>query len=152
MPQPVYTLCCQAGSEDKYTGLISHFNVIERIIVSKIEVSKIDAETVAPVNTTVHQIRLVSVWMRTAQDSDDDDFEYMIEIVMPPSGRRSKVQEGRFKFTKPLHRFTFNFIGSPPLEGSGIMWMECKVRKLGEELWLTQAYPIFFESNLGSSS
>jgi hypothetical protein len=34
MPKPVYIICSQAGIEDKRTGLVSIFNVIEKIQIT----------------------------------------------------------------------------------------------------------------------
>lgn len=31
MPQPVYIICSESGSVDKFTNRISHFNVLEEL-------------------------------------------------------------------------------------------------------------------------
>jgi hypothetical protein len=38
MPRAVYIICSESGAEDERTRLVSHFNVIERVELTKLKV------------------------------------------------------------------------------------------------------------------
>ena len=90
-------------------------------------------------------IRIVAVWMRSDKDSPDQEFEYKLIIFLPPNNKEIEVGAGRFKFSKPLHRFTINILGPLPFEGPGMMNVQSKIRKEGDQDWLKQEYPIVLE-------
>src|SRR6266705_2961984 len=100
MPRPIYILCCQSGAEDKYSGLLSHYNVFEKFLISKIDKTK-DSQTRQPApGPFMDQMRVVCVWMKTEEDSAKDEFECTIEAVIPPTQKRVGLYEGKFQFTK----------------------------------------------------
>ena len=154
MPLPIYIICSESGTEDRYTGLMSHFNVLEKFLLSKIDPSKVSQLPQPAPAIPLGRIRVVSVWMKMDEESEDDEFEYSLDVVLPPDGKRTCASTGKFKFTKPLYRIQINLIGQPPIEGSGVLWIECNVRQLASDSWMAQRYPIIIElqSNESNSS
>jgi hypothetical protein len=141
MPRPVYILCSESGTEDKQTGLLSFFHVIEKIQI----ISVPEADEQGRVFLTSQRIRVVAVWMRGEEDSPTQEFEYQTVLVLPPYHKEIPSGYGRFVFSKPLHRFTVSDLGPLLFEGPGIMRAESRLRKLGEQTWLKQDYPIIVE-------
>jgi hypothetical protein len=117
MARPVYIICSLSGSEDKRTGLLSHFNVIEKLQIIAIPI-KPDDKVQAPSIT----FRMVAVWMRGDEDTNQE-FEYEVVALMPPENKEVHGTKGKFVFEKPLQRLTVEFIGSPPFAGAGIMYI-----------------------------
>jgi hypothetical protein len=137
MPRPLYIVCSESGSEDKETGVLSLYNVIDKLQINKgPPSSKIT-------NAPLTQIRITSVWM---QEDGDDEREFEFEVVFrPPHEQTSKVAHGTFSFTMPLFRMTVKIFGLPYIKGDGIFWIESRVRKVGTLGWKLQEYPIFIE-------
>ncbi|OGQ82489.1 MAG: hypothetical protein A3F90_08870 [Deltaproteobacteria bacterium RIFCSPLOWO2_12_FULL_60_19] len=140
MPKPVYIICSQGGSEDKNTGLVSLFNVVEKIQI--IESPPPASGQQPPPKTPT--FRTLAVWMRADSDKPEDEFEFEVALSVPPTDREIVGGTGRFSFTKPLHRFFLDFFGLP-IEGPGTLLVESRIRKVGDKEWLRQSYPIFLE-------
>ena len=86
MPKPVYILCSESGSEDRATGLISHFKVIDQIGL-KPSPSSPDSEKTTVIVTSI-PLQMVAIWQ--ADPHHDPDQEYDVEnlLYMPPDGER----------------------------------------------------------------
>jgi len=138
MPKPVYIICSLSGTQDTRTGLLSHFHVIEKLQITKLKADQL--KRVPPL-----AFRMVAVWMQTEEDKPEEDFEYEVAAIMPPAGKKIPGLHGTFRFSKPLHRITIDFLGQLPFEGPGVMDVECSIRKTGADHWLKQVYPIFVE-------
>ena len=82
------------------------------------------------------------------KDKGDDDNEFEFAIVLrPPHGEELSMGSGKFSFTLPLFRVAAKLFGGLPLQsGDGILWVECRVRKVGAKGWqYRQEYPIYVE-------
>ena len=143
MPKPVYILCAESGSVDAKTNRMSHFNIIEKIAVTKARVPR--QTKPMPGAPPLNSMQVVSVWMRTAQDTENQEFEYELDISLPHSQKKHTPGKGRFKFTKPLQRITVGIVGLLPFSRSGLMKIQCRIRKVGDRKWLRQEYPIIIE-------
>ncbi len=143
MPKAVYILCAQSGSIDQRTSRISYFDVIEKIQVTKIKIAPQGKRI--PAAAPLTSMRAVAVWMRTAGDTQDQEFEYELVISLPHRQKKLTPGKGRFIFIKPLQRITVDIVGMFPLMRSGIMKIQCRVRKVGDRKWLRQEYPIIIE-------
>jgi hypothetical protein len=137
MPLPVYILCSESGSEDKETGLLSLFNVIDKLRVNTGAMPM--PLTAAPIT----QLRITAVWMRE-QGDDGNEFEFEV-IFRPPKGDEIKAMRGTFSFAMPLYRIIARVIGMFPIQGEGVLWIENRVRKVGAGGWRKQESPIFIE-------
>jgi hypothetical protein len=82
--------------------------------------------------------------MTTEEDKPDETFDYEMVFVIPPANKELVAVKGQFLFTKPLHRFFIDCVGLP-IEGTGILRIESRIRKVSSEEWLRQSYPIFLE-------
>jgi hypothetical protein len=89
-------------------------------------------------------MRIISVWMKSDDDSDDAEFEFSWELTLTDEEAKT-INSGKFKFTKPLHHLLLNFIEKPNVTRSGVIWFETKVRRIGTDSWLSQRYPIIGE-------
>lgn len=146
MPHPVYIICCESGAEDRFTGVLSHFNVFEKFLVWKSNEGKAPELPERGMSTTLQRMRVISVWMKSDDDPDDAEFEYSVEVTLPnDEANTTVVNSGKFSFTKPLHRMVINFIGKPNVTRPGVLWLESKVRRIGTDSWISQRYPIIVE-------
>jgi hypothetical protein len=145
MVRPVFIVCSRDGAEDKGTGLISIFQVIEKFLIVKLDSAKLAGGLlVAPAQS----LRMVATWMLEPEKGEQygDWFEYEVRLVMPPRGTVIRLGGDTFAFSdnQPLHRFTLQLETALPFEGPGIMWVESCVRKPGAD-WAIQSYPIILE-------
>ena len=141
MPKPVYIICSESGTQDKNTGLVSLFNIVEKFQIS--EISPEQKQKGLGGNAPV--VRMIAVWMRSQED-ENQGFEYEVVLFVPPNDREvGGGPGGRFQFTHPLHRLTMTLVLPSGFEGAGVMRVENRVRKVGDQHWLRQEYPIFIE-------
>jgi len=143
MPKPVYILCAQSGSIDSRTNRISYFNIIEKIEATRAKVTQRRKPT--PGAAPLLSMRVVAVWMRSGQDTENQEFEYELVISLPHRQKKLSPGKGRFKFTKPLQRITVDIGGMLPIIRSGLIKIQCRIRKVGDRKWLSQEYPIIVE-------
>jgi hypothetical protein len=141
MPKPVYILCCESSSEDKQTGLLSHFNVFEKFVLQKISREQLPAN---PPFLMQLQARIFAIWLGERED-EGQEYEFETRIKLPPSGKILDIHAGKFKFARGLQRLFANIMGPLPVEGAGIMWIQNRIRRVGADEWLTQEFPIVFE-------
>jgi hypothetical protein len=145
MPEPIYILCCQSGADDARTAIASHFNVIDRVELTPMDVDDLDKGV--PATVVLTPLRAVAVWRGIEESDFDGEFEFEIKGVFP-GGREISLlpSSNRFRFQreKPRHRLTIEL--PPPLfetaQESGTFLLECRIRKEGSADWLTQRYPI----------
>ncbi len=136
MPRPVYIICSLGGAEDKATGLISLFHVLETVNI----VRRPPDRGISPIT-----IRTTAVWMRTEGDDESVEYEFQSIFRSPPHGTEAIIRAGQFSFGKPLFRFvadvTFMSFVCP-----GTLTVVHRIRKMEEgSTWLTQEYSIMLE-------
>jgi hypothetical protein len=146
MPKPLFIIVCQSGAEDKDTGLISLFHVVDRIDA---QILKIPPEGLK--GTVLVQdmpLKVVATWIKDDDESYDQEYEFQVVGLMPPDGTVGFSSNGSFRFSegKPRHRLTANVHGQLPVKGSGTLLVESKVRKVGTQDWIVQSYPIQVEA------
>lgn len=137
MLKPVYIVCCENSLEDKTTGLQSYINIYEKILFHK------NPAEVPPAPPT--QIRVFALWVGEREDIGRQ-FESEVNVVLPgPSETVLELDKGTTTCTgEGWIRVTAHLIGTPPIEGPGIMRLQSRMRRVGDENWLTQEYPIIF--------
>ncbi len=145
MPRPVYIVCHQTGMEDRETGLISLFFLIEKLQVTQLPLPPSGQVMLIPQLL----FRVVAAWMRNPDDAPDQEYDWEMLLTYPPGGPAPTLLlgTGRFRFdlNRPLHRFTANVQGQLPLGPPGLLVAESKVRRVGEADWQSQTYPIIIE-------
>lgn len=83
----------------------------------------------------------IAVWRREEGDSDEDDYEHESRLMVPGKGEFDG-HKGKFRFTKPYHRFALHSALQIPGIESGLLIFESRIRKVGDADWLTQSYSI----------
>lgn len=146
MARPVYMICSESGSEDKQTGLVSHFTVIEKIQFRPIETANLAANLAPgqPIAVPQPSFWVTALWMRGSDDNAEDWFDYSI-IVHSPEKEPILRASGKFQFTKELHRFSVRTELTFAAQNPGMMLVQSQIRKVGESDWLNQEYPILVD-------
>jgi hypothetical protein len=135
MPKPNYIICSESGSEDKETGLISLFNLVDTFQITK--------GPPLPTASPIAQLRVTSSWMRESGD-EGKDFEFEA-LVKPPHGDEIKLAKGSFEFKTKFARVSVRLLGLFPVTGEGIFWVETRIRRSGSKGWTSQKTPLIFE-------
>ena len=144
MPRPVYIVVADSGTEDKLTGLVSHFNVLEKISFTKDQSAAATNRMVLSVGL---RFRAVAVWMQLNDDAPNTEYEFQMGFVKPSETDFESVHSGSFSFApgRPFYRMTLmaqgDFFGA-----SGILLIRSRIREAGtEQDWIVQDYPILVE-------
>jgi hypothetical protein len=139
MPSPSYIICCETGTEDKYTGLASLFNVIDRIVVRRHTRQTPDGGAVKSGPT----IRIVAVWRAVGDHDYQAEFESELNLLLSPIGKETTLHSDTFRFLpdKSRHRIVV-IIGALDLDQSGLLVFESRIRRLGDPDWLSQSYVV----------
>ena len=118
MPIPVYIICCESGTEDKYTGMASLFNIIDRISLKTTDAQKSE---IGLIGRTSPPIRIVAVW--SASHADDFEGEFISEVRMSllPKNQEATLLSDSVRFTSamPRHRSTVIVSGFQSDEKTG---------------------------------
>jgi hypothetical protein len=136
MPNPIYMLCSESGSEDRTTGVLSHFKVIDQI-----ELREFPRREGEPAIIPALPFQVVAVWSVAEGDDPDQEYEFKTLFYLPNSDEIINVHSGAFKFEKPRFRITANVLGMA-FQGEGVFRAECKIRPIGGGDWLIQSYEI----------
>lgn len=132
MPKPVYMLCAESGAVDRFTNLVSVYNIFERIQIA-------DAIPSSGLQRAAHigslNIRIISVVMR--EDADEGrDFDFELSIHLPQENP-TIMQAGVFQFKSIYHRFLVDFVGVAKLK-PGNLEVFCKIKPKGDLDWLIE--------------
>jgi hypothetical protein len=140
MPKPIYIICSEGGAEDKTTGLVSHFNVLETI---ELIVEQDDSQGGDAIPAVNYRIQTVAVWGRSPEDDPETWYESEVCLHIPPEGKEIFGGKHVFRFEKTRFRVTAN-LQSLPVIGSGVLRIEHRIRPSGDESaeWLSQSYEI----------
>jgi hypothetical protein len=141
MVKPHSIICAESGSQDKVTGLLSLFNVIEKFQIAKLSAPPAGQAAVVP----EQRFLIAATWRKEDTDDPNQEYEFEFVLFMPPNGSEGKISEGGFLFSMPMHRITLNFRGLMPFNGGGWLRIEARLRKKGEQDWIKQDYWIIVE-------
>jgi hypothetical protein len=138
MPLPVYIVCARSFSEDRSTGLVSFFHVVEGIGIAEIPQA---GESSIP--RDIGELRVIAAWMKGDEDSSPDEFEHQLVFHLPGASDPITTIIVRFRFAMAIHRFGFS-TGAvfATFKAPGLVRIESRVRKVGSEAWLSQSFPI----------
>jgi hypothetical protein len=137
MAKPCYIICCESGSEDKLTGLVSHFKVLEEIELR--EIARLPDGSLAPNLPLTFQI--VAVWQKEHPNEPDEEYDFETSIFLPPGNTQCDVMSGFFRFDKLRFRVTCQ-IPALPIRGGGMLRCESRIKRRGDDAWLAQTYEI----------
>jgi hypothetical protein len=144
MPLPQYIIGSESRSEDRTTGRVSVFNVLEHVTTAN-----------APPEETMDWLRsqnknfstlmvFISSWMRTADEDPERVYAAEWRLFAPMSAEPKTLHQYEFKIPGKCYRFTLNAGISPPSEDSGIFTVENRVRYQEGE-WLSQRFRFFVD-------
>jgi hypothetical protein len=156
MPVPHYIIGSQHRSEDRHTGFLSYFIVIEQM-----EVAAAPLPAGTPPNVTAGvldangiNLHFSASWMRTEEESPDLEYEGQWRVMHPDWEQPKLIHTvEKLRIPKRFYRFGLNMrFGAAKLEGdvefdlpeSGIHVVENRIR-LREEgsAWITQRFPFW---------
>ena len=142
MARPLFILGFESSSVDRVTGLPSYFHVFDSMDITLKPMTPADGPQ--RTHSDILKVSLAAAWMRDDLDLDTDVFEHQLRIFSTENEVRV-VSESEFEFTANSHRFDVQ-IGLGTLFNdstkSGIVRVESRIRKRGDELWISQEYPI----------
>src|SRR3989304_5139678 len=143
MITPRYMICSEGKLVDREMGLVSHINVIDRLLISR---------GLHPPAQGVPMIRFFvsAVWAWGAEEpptGETCDWEML--VAFPGESEPRTMASGQFQFTAPFHRFDILFQtmagdashGQVKL-GTGAIRFTSRVRAAGATEWLSQDYAI----------
>ena len=138
MPKPIYIICSETGSEDKDTGLLSLFNLIDTLQITK-AAKGMPLRAASPIT----QLRITACWL---QESGDEDKEFEIEVaVISPVGEETILGRAALVFATKFCRISARVIGLFPIKGEGMFWIEARIRKTDSNAWQVNKTPLFVE-------
>jgi hypothetical protein len=154
MARTRYIICAEDRLLDRFTGLASHINVVDKIVLAVGAANPPGGQTPLLPEIDVARFIMTAVWVR--EPGDDGPFDYDV-LIHRDSGIES-VARGEFEFTKMFHRIDAGFRFTTKTKStSGLVDIECRIRKQGASEWLSQSFPLEIEvrpsdSILGASA
>ena len=141
MPKPIYLICSESGAVDENTKFSSLFNLVEKVQFSTAQPSPGQILMARPVS-----LRMQAYWAREETDAPETRFEVQFVGIFPNGPQEIPLAGGEFQFTSPFQRL--NVVGFQIAQcfGPGILWLEARIRRVGEEAWINRMeYPIVLE-------
>ena len=142
MPRPVYVLCARGISEDKISGLMTVFSILETIDITP---HKPDQSNL--IDNRTLQLFVLAVWMKDDADGGID-FEHQWILHSGTAHDLATGTSFQFEQEKPLFRFTLIVQGLKLPDENGLIEFESRVRRAGFEEWISQRYPIVFQNKM----
>lgn len=142
MPRPVYIILSSSGVEDSQTRLVSLFNVLERIEVA--EHLRPTSDGKQSMHVQLLEFRVSAVWMKLPEDNPEQEYQHQIVLCLPDGTEHVLCDDTRAFFAsddRPLMRFLLD-VKAAPFAQSGIVRVESRLRKVKEESWARQDYPL----------
>ena len=145
MPRPVFIVCAQYGTEDKSTGQMSLFGIVDKLVMSIIPQPITNGMVV--VHTT--SLYIAAKWMKNT----DDDQEQMYEVTLRGISSDGKIlvdsafENFKFAENRPLHIVAMLLRNPIPVTEAGTMSFVCSLKKAdSDDKWISQEYPIIIET------
>lgn len=144
MAKPAYIICAHSCVEDRETGIISAFQIIDKLQVTPLPVPPPGQNLVVLWQGMVIMIG----WLGEPPDIGQE-FEMATRFVLP-NGETQDLAQTPFRFGDPdprkvLHRFVLRFPQPPSFNIPGLVLIESRIRRTGTEQWISQSYPLIIE-------
>jgi hypothetical protein len=137
MPKPIYIICCQFVSEDKTSGYMSAFNIVDKLLFQKLPEGHV---------ATPFQLHVISSWEKAEGEMDDSQVESELVLLLPPDKKSIRVGQGTTRFAGGKTRLRLTaVIKSLPVEQPGTLEIQVRARQVGAEEWSVQSYPLMLE-------
>jgi hypothetical protein len=146
MARPRYIICAEDRLLDRFTGLASHINVVDKIVLAVGAANPVEGQNDLLPEIDVARFIMTAVWVR--ESADDGPFDY--EVLIHRDSGVELVSRGEFEFTKMFHRIDAGFrFTTKTKTTSGLVDIECRIRKRGTNDWLSQSFPLEVEVRQG---
>jgi hypothetical protein len=135
MPSPVYILCSESGAEDRETGRLSLFNIIEQVNFARQQQGSASIGTFGGLS-----IQAVAVWAKEESDDPEQEFEFSF-VVQFPGRDLLTAHSGKFRFQGRLSRLILQMMNAS-FDAAGEFSVECQIRKYvpTDAKWMCQRY------------
>ena len=141
MPRQTYLICSRLASEDRVTGLMSLYHVIEELVLGRPQPNE-------PIPPFV--LRVTSAWMREEEEDEEQEYEYEINLRIPQGALLHRLTSGRLHFNTRFKKLMGDvFVQSvisdevmARLERQSFMYVDSSIRPVGINDWQTYSYPI----------
>ena len=140
MAKPIYIICSESGAEDRISGRVSLFNLVE-----KIQIGKLPPDFKGIVISKGISLWVTAAWMRESEEEGTGEFDFETIVNMPGSAEPIEMMKGSFAFGKVFQRIMTRIEGHLPFSGSGTMTIQCRIRRAGSTVWSAQECPIILE-------
>ena len=146
MPLPVFIICSEGGSVDRYTNQLSIYDVIEKITLEPMLEARPSESSGTFLEmqpggrqTAFNSIRMVALW-RQAPGDEGQELEFKTSLRIPGEQDEVILGQGRFVYKTTLHRLIATMHTGLPVR-SGEIVVTSSVRRPEQE-WTTQEYRI----------
>ncbi|MBY0525064.1 MAG: hypothetical protein K2R98_16790 [Gemmataceae bacterium] len=139
MPRPLYIICSESGSEDKLSGLVSFYRVIDAFQIHKTK----KGQPPPPTGALTVPLRVTAAWRRSQDDVPTQEWDFQFVFKFSPGDKVDVVSEGQFTFDKGTRRFVLVLPGIA-FNSPGTFQVESRIRRSGDPPgeWISQDYPI----------
>jgi len=163
MPRPLFIICADSGSVDRYSNLVSVFKIIEAVQVLDHKEVQSAFSNVGPVEQSgpgdipspVFKMRVVAVWICDRSDLGSI-YEYETKMLIPGRSEPHSIAAGEFAWRSTNHRFMSDVVAQFQDAHTGSILVVNSIRPKGStQDWITQTYEIglvLSESMLTESS
>lgn len=135
MPKPVYIICCQFCSEDRTSGLLSLFGVLDAIHIDKVGTEASSGGGLMIVRSS--PFRVVAVWAK-ADDETETEYESETRVIFPPEENEWVAQAGPVAFIGNRLSFVIE-LTRLPFQGPGVLRVENRIRRADSAEWSSQS-------------
>jgi hypothetical protein len=142
MPKPMYTICSHYSLEGSDNGLLSIIEIVEQIRLNAIPPPP---ERPAFLIVQASPFRITTAWLIMPDDDASADYEFEIKLISS-DGAEVELAKQTSKFAKKVLKIIVVFSGvSLPIKTSGMLTVLSRMRKVGDQAWLSQEYPMLVE-------
>ena len=147
MPLPAFTLCASDLIQDKDTNQLSIFNVIGKVTVRKFRPDQPKpvgelADNEMPFGMGV--MKVVAVWSKL-DGEDGVELEHEFRVLYGDTDDRAGGEPFVFNERLSYYRFFLAMRGFPFNDGSDVVIIRSRVRRKGEDQWVSQDCRILVE-------
>jgi hypothetical protein len=141
MITPRYMICSEGKLVDRETGLVSHINVIDKVLVTR-------GAHLPGQPTPSIRFFVSAVWCADeAALGETCEWEFLVSF--PGDSEPRRLASGEFQLTTPFHRFDvlFQTMAGDPSKAqvvlrTGPLRFTSRVRLAGTDEWLSQDYVV----------
>ena len=146
MARPLFIICSESGSIDRYSNRLSAYKILETIeIVGQADYERLRSSSSDELPLPIITIRAVATWIGDPEDTGAE-YEYQSQVHYPGTGSAKPVGAGRFRWAAKNHRVIVDLVLDPQALEAGALRVEISIRPLKPDArWSTQQYEIAVE-------